>query len=74
MPEKLSPRQINDFKESAVWVELVSRGKRELGMALNKAIDEGDTFAAGRYRGIEMFLNWPDQLLAESEKKSNSWR
>ncbi len=76
MPEKLSARQVNDFKESAVWQEFVKRLQAEQKKALNKvACSQPDAFESGRYKALEMVLEMPDILLQELEPKSKlPWR
>lgn len=67
--KELSPQLVRDFKEHAVWKEILRRTQPEYTRNYNNAIDGSDPRAAGKYRAFETVFTLPDKLLQELEQE-----
>jgi len=64
---EITPVQLRQFIESAVWQEISARCQRELEKHRNLAIDDSSAKDAGWVRALEMVLGLPKQLMTETE-------
>lgn len=66
---ELTPNLIRDFKEHAVWKEILNRTRTEHSRSFVDAIDHSNERAAGKYRAFETVFTLPDKLLTELERQ-----